>query len=235
VKHVEFTPNATNKSGPVIQPSPSPVKSGIPRSISRPNLKAPAHSTTSHATSQPAAREVTHPSIGPSNQPKDVEYPSLAGVRPLPEPPRQITRPPPAVPGTFTFRSDHTIDFGTSPKGFGASPGQSSVRTVRKSIFPNAMPGSFPDSNKENFDNLPSVPHGMSNKKRRRVESDEEEEEEAERSPKKHKAQAAEGAMLMAPNLQAEKMTPSSATSSPKKKGLSLSRLNMLARPKMRR
>ena len=232
-KHVEFTPNATNKSGSVVQPSPSPVKSGIPRSISRPNLKATAYSTASHAKSQPAAREVTYPSVGPSNQPKDVEYPSLAGVRLLPEP-QQITRPPPSVPGTFTFRSDHTIDFGTSPKGFGASPGQSSVRAVRKSIFPNAMPGSFPDSNKENFSNLPSVPHGMSNKKRRRVDSDEEE-EEAERSPKKYKAQAAEGVMLMAPNLQVEKMTPSSTTSTPKKKGLSLSRLNMLARPKMRR
>jgi hypothetical protein len=77
----------------------------------------------------------------------------------------------------------------------------------------------------------------MANKKRRRVESDGETEEEVERSPKKHKTAVAEGPMLRAPDLQAEKMTPKTKLpSSPKKKGvLSLSRLNMLARPKMRK
>jgi hypothetical protein len=78
----------------------------------------------------------------------------------------------------------------------------------------------------------------MANKKRRRVDSEDEAEEEIERSPKKHKAAVAEGQMLMAPDLQAgEKTTRKSKLSSPtKKKGvLSLSRLNMLARPKMRK
>lgn len=170
------------------------------------------------------------PNIGVSS--KVVDYPSLAGVRPLPEPPRQV--PPPSVPGTFTFRSDHTISFGSSPKGFGSSPGQASVRQVRPSVLPSAMPGSFPSGNKENSAPLPSVPHGMANKKRRRVESDDEEaEEEIERSPKKTKT-VPEGHMLFAPKLQT---TPRAKTPSPvKKKGvLSLSRLNMLARPKMRK
>jgi len=97
------------------------------------------------------------------------------------------------------------------------------------------MPGAFPDGNKENVQQMPSITHGMSNKKRRRVDSDDEEDEEAERSLKKHKA-VAEGDALMAPRILAEKMAPKSKIPSPaKKKGLSLSRLNMLARPKMRK
>jgi hypothetical protein len=99
------------------------------------------------------------------------------------------------------------------------------------------MPGSFPGANKENNEHLRAVPHGMANKKRRRVDSDDETEEESERSPKKHRTAFTEAPMLMAPNLQAE-MTPKSNTPSPakKKKGvLSLSRLNILARPKMRK
>jgi hypothetical protein len=79
----------------------------------------------------------------------------------------------------------------------------------------------------------------MSNKKRRRADSDDEleEENEFERSPKKHKSMAAEGQMLMAPRLEAEKMASNSRIQSPaKKRGvLSLSRLNMLARPKVRK
>jgi hypothetical protein len=98
------------------------------------------------------------------------------------------------------------------------------------------MPGSFPSGNKENIETLPSVPHGMSNKKRRRVDSDDDTEEEAEHSPKKHKGHVAEGAVLMAPKIQAEKMTPKTKIPSPAKRSvLSLSRLNMLARPKMRK
>jgi hypothetical protein len=96
------------------------------------------------------------------------------------------------------------------------------------------MPGNFPGSNKENTQHLPSVPHGMLNKKRRRTDSDEAE-EDADRSPKKQRAEVAEGAMLVAPRLIATpKSKITSATQSPKKGILSLSRLNMLARPKMR-
>jgi hypothetical protein len=100
------------------------------------------------------------------------------------------------------------------------------------------MPGAFPGSNYENAERLPAVPHGMANKKRRRVDSEDEAEEEIERSPKKHKAVVAEGQMLMAPDLQAGAKTTrkSKLSSTTKKKDvLSLSRLNMLARPKMRK
>jgi hypothetical protein len=190
--------------------------------------------------SRPVEARVAYPSIASNpnvvTSRPEVEYPSLAGVRPLPPVPRtEIAHPPPSVPGTFTFRSDHTIDFGTSPKSFGASSGQASIRQVRPSVA-STMPGSFPGSNKENTEPLPSVPHGMANKKRRRTDSDEQEEEEATRSPKKQKAGVAEGAMLVAPRLIATpKSKLSSTTKSPKKGVLSMSRLNMLARPKMRK
>jgi hypothetical protein len=189
-----------------------------------------------------SAREVKYPSFvdhsGGGWGPTVVEYPSLSEPRPFPEPLRHArAQPPPqSVPGTFAFRSDKTISFGASPNGFGSSPGQASVRQVRQSVFPSTMPGSFPSGNKENIEILPSVPHGMSNKKRRHADSDNDTEEEAERSPKKHKGHISEGAVLMAPKIQAEKMAPKTKIPSPAKRSvLSLSRLNMLARPKMRK
>jgi hypothetical protein len=236
-KHMNFTPDTVNKLAETVQHSPSPTKSGIPRSTSKTSLRAKYLGGAKVQTNVHYPSVADHPSL--KKDATKVEYPSLAGVRPLPEAHRQsVSQPhlPPSVPGAFTFRSDHTISFGASPKGFGSSPGQASVRQVRQSILPNSMPGSFPGANKENNEPLPTVPHGMANKKRRRVDSDDETEEEGERSPKKRKAAVAEGPTLMAPNLQAE-MTPKSNTPSPsKKKGvLSLSRLNMLARPKMRK
>jgi hypothetical protein len=236
-KHVNFTPDTVKKLAEAVQHSPSPVKSGIPRSTSKISLRAKYVGGAKVQTSVQYPSVADHPSL--EKDATKVEYPSLGDVGPLPEVPRQsMSQPhlPPSVPGTFTFRSDHTISFGTSPKGFGSSPGQASLRQVRQSIFPNAMPGSFPGANKENNEPLPAVPHGMANKKRRRVDSDDETEEEGERSPKKHRTAVAKGPMLVAPNLQAE-MTPKSAAPSPTKKKsvLSLSRLNMLARPKMRK
>lgn len=128
--------------------------------------------------------------------------------------------PPPSVPGTFSFRSDHTISFGSvSPTGFGGCAGQSSLRHVRPSILP--MPGGFPSSvmdtgsklvgggaNKENKSPtkfvLPGISHGMKNKKRLRVSCDEEdaEREAAERAAKRKKNDhVPQGDALLAPRL----------------------------------
>jgi hypothetical protein len=257
-KHVVFTPQ-TKRVLETTQASPSPIKSGIPRSKIR----------------QPLG-EVLYPALDTimtsDETADDFSYPELSDTKALPAPPLSV---PPTAPGTFTFRSDKTINFGlVSPTGFGASPGQSSVRQVRPSIAPAAaatMPGSFPSStmasispNKENEapappSNIPTVfkalPHGMINKKRHRVSSDEEEAEqaEAERAAKKRRAETVpEGEALLAPRLvaSAKKPTPSFTPSkrfgtpssvmapspSPRKKsGMTLSRLNMLARPKNRK
>lgn len=239
VKRVNFTPDTANPDALASSNSPSPVKSGIPRSASKLGLSATARS----AGGTPA-KEVLYPSLtghpALAKYPSEVAYPSLATPRPLPEPPRQAkTEPRPAssVPGTFHFRSDRTIDFGTPPKGFGTSPGQASVRQVRPSIFPGSIPGSFPDSDKENTAPLPAIPHGMPNKKRRRADSDDEDENEVERSPKKQKASVPEGPMLVAPRIMVPMASRKSKTPSPTKKKnvLTLSRLNMLARPKVRK
>ncbi|KAF6838069.1 hypothetical protein CPLU01_02677 [Colletotrichum plurivorum] len=161
---------------------------------------------------------------------------------------------PPTIPGTFTFRSDHTIRFASaSPTGFGSTAGQSSIRHVRRSLD---VPGSFPEStdtfsNKENrspMQFLAGKPHGMTNKKRARAREEEGDLEEAsgERAGKRRKAEPVpEGDALLAPRLTGA--TPNTVdrkargarvlpSPSPIKKrtGMSLSRLNMLAKPKMR-
>ncbi|KZL65399.1 hypothetical protein CT0861_00246, partial [Colletotrichum tofieldiae] len=162
---------------------------------------------------------------------------------------------PPTIPGTFTFRSDHTIRFGSaSPTGFGSSAGQASVRHVRTSLD---MPGSFPAgtefvANKENrspMQLLAGKPHGMPNKKRARAREEEGDLEvnPAERAGKRRKAEhVPEGDALLAPRLLGTtprtvgKKTPhgfrvAQSPSPMKRGGMSLSRLNMLAKPKMRR
>ncbi|KAG8161805.1 hypothetical protein KVR01_008792 [Diaporthe batatas] len=212
----QFTP--APKHAALAQNSPSPVKSGIPRAKTATNL-------------------VNYPSLDSvmTNATADhVSYPDLSGFRPLPEPPAESKsdsvddevsegpeRAPVSVPGTFTFRSDHTINFGgSSPKGFGGRSGQSSVRHVRPSMMP-VVPGAFPSSDmpataapkgKENmppylqqspFD-MKAFPHGVGNRKRLRVEDDEEEadREAAERALKKMKAaDVPEGDALVAPRL----------------------------------
>lgn len=227
--HMNVTPRTVTKSITTLQNSPSPMKSGLSRASSNMRLG-----------------DVYYPSLAArmtdDNQSQNVNYPVLSPARPLSEAPAQAQAkaksPPPSVPGTFTFRSDKTIDFGTSPRGFGSSPGQSSIRQVRPSIFPTTMPGAFPDSNKENIGGFPAIPHGIPNKKRRRVDSDDEKEEkELEGSPaKKRKGLIADLGRLMEPKLQAEKLARKSKIPSPSKKGgLSLNRLNMLARPKVRK
>ncbi|KAB5523015.1 hypothetical protein GE09DRAFT_487602 [Coniochaeta sp. 2T2.1] len=215
-KHVVFTPT-TKRTLETAQTTPSPIKSAIPRSRVRQPLGEVSYPALDSVLTSDGTRE-------------DVSYPDLSGHKALPEPPlagAKTSIPEPSVPGHFTFRSDKTISFKpTSPTGFGASPGQSSVRQVRPSIAPGAphftMPGSFPCSvttsrspNKENEapaapSNIPTafkaLPHGLNNKKRHRVTSDEEEaeQEEVERQAKKRRAETVpEGEALLAPRLMA--------------------------------
>lgn len=218
----DFTP--APKHAALAQNSPSPVKTGIPRS-------------------KAASTLVNYPSLDAvleSHASDTVSYPDLSGVRPLPrlptdmeassyssESPREPVLPP-AVPGTFTFRSDHTIRFDSeSPRGFGGHSGQASVRQVRPSIQPpmSSSSSSFPfaptpntagPNGKENMPPYLQQPktnssfdpktfaHGVSSKKRHRVEDDEEEAEReaAERAAKKARSRAVpEGEALVAPRL----------------------------------
>ncbi|KAI1268470.1 hypothetical protein F5Y18DRAFT_375502 [Xylariaceae sp. FL1019] len=235
-RRVAFT--SETKRAAMAQNSPSPIKSGIPRSTTLAKLPAPDFTTSSKT-------------IG-KTQKGEVMYPDLSAYGAV-ETKQQS--PPESVPSTFTFRSDHTISFRSSPsKGFGSAHGQASLRHVRESIIPPArMPGAFPDKpevslNKENDDPAATsgIPHGLPNKKRSRAGTDEDEEDEgAKRGMKKLRkdAPAAEGHAVVAPRLVGQtspakkSMTRGSLTPSPQKKktGLSMSRLNMLARPKVRK
>ncbi|TGJ83417.1 hypothetical protein E0Z10_g5358 [Xylaria hypoxylon] len=239
-RHVDFTPDT--KQAAIAQESPSPVKPSIPLSRKLSKLPPP--------------KFVASGKVGVKQQSTtgEVKYPDLSayGVdedrsQPLHE----------SAPGTFTFRSDHTISFDSSPsKGFGSSAGQASLRQVRQSAAaPTRMPGSFPHTsevspNKENKDPIrrKSIPHGMTNKKRHRAGSDEDEDaddEGARRGMKKSRKnpQTAEGHALVAPKLlskaspakKAVGSTPRTPSPQKKKTGLSLSRLHMLAQPKIRK
>lgn len=262
-KRADFTPET--KRAAFTQNSPSPIKLGIPRS-----------KTTNTLVEYPSLDSVMEDPPANSSL-----YPDLTTYRPLPELPAKhveaiVDKPAPplaATPGTFSFRSDHTIRFNSSsPNGFGGNSGQASLRQVRPSIMPaSAMPGAFPLGNasspmlpgKENrpphqptFD-AKVLPHGIVNKKRARVADDEEDadKEAAERAAKKQKsALVPEGEALVAPRLAQQNRsafgkfgspkkspsklprTPGSAMDSPRKRtGMSMSRLNMLARPKNRK
>ncbi|GAW23027.1 hypothetical protein ANO14919_125750 [Xylariales sp. No.14919] len=241
-RHVDFT--SDTKQVAEAQDSPSPVKPSVPlsRKLSKPPPpKFVAGGKAGDGQQQSTTGEVTYPDL------------SAYGVDEVKTKPLQES-----VPSTFTFRSDHTICFDNSPsKGFGSAAGQASLRQVRKSAASSAdMPGSFPEAlepspNKENKDPLrrKSIPHGITNKKRHRASSDEEDDvddEGAKRGMKKSRKSpvAGEGQALMPPKL-LHKTSPikrplgsTPPTPSPQKKkrgGLTLSRLHMLAQPKIRK
>lgn len=248
-KKVTFTPDTKRAALP--QHSPSPFKAGI--------LKFGSSFGS-------ASKQQQDETSG------KVDYPDLSSFSGILD---ESKDKPSAGAGTFTFRSDHTIEFkDISQSGFGASPGQSSVRQVRKSM-PD-MPGSFPappaPSTHEDKENrapaqspnklLSGVPHGLSTKKRHRPSTDEEdaEREAVERASKKQKSSHtplfASRSVSSTPtsnkrvrttatptpsksfNLgtpgSAAARTPMSASSATRRVGMSLSRLNMLARPKNR-
>ena len=242
-KHVSFTPDIVKKHSTSVAQSPSPTKSAIPRSTMKPGIFTKALTPKQPVFRGTKSIEVSYPSLAghPSldDESDMTNESSTRGLtRSLPPPPSLTKKhshpPPPSVPGTFTFRSDHTIDFGRSPEGFGSSPGQSSVRQVRPSIFPE-MPGAFPSANKENDAPFSSVAHGLSNKKRHRAEF-EDVSREVENSSKKVKTDFTYGFHAKGPAIEAPKVAATPATPSPaKKKGLSMSRLNMLSRPKQRK
>lgn len=262
-KHVDFTPDT--KQAALTQNSPSPTKMGIIRSktLSKlPTASAPPFETVNTTKNQ---GEVLYPDL-----------PEYHEVVPEVEQTTKATLFPASVPGTFTFRSDHTIRFNNlSPNGFGGAAGQASLRHVGSSdTAANRMPGSFPAAFEsgptiENTDPalMPGIPHGMLNKKRHRgmwdddevktgiahgmpnkkrarasSDDDDEVDEGVRRGAKKlRKNPTAEGYAVVAPRLVSsspiKKSGRLSRTPSPQKKtiGLSLSRLNMLARPKARK
>lgn len=155
---------------------------------------------------------------------------------------RKSVVPATQMPGGFPSPSD-------------VSPSKVNKDAVIAAGIPHGMPNkkrhransSDVSPNKENKDPVigAGIPHGMSNKKRHRASSpDEEMDEGAKRGAKKLRkapSAAVQGHALVAPRLAGRqspvKTSGPPGTPSPQKKkgGISLSRLNMLARPKVRK
>jgi hypothetical protein len=210
IKRVGFADNLTSPlPSKIPEPkSPSPVKIA-PTPMKMPEIKSPSPvKPASEIRLIEATTTITK--IPTFNSPEKISYPQL----------NPLSSNPPR-PGDFTFRADRQIQFSPSK----------TIRRVRPSGVPTMT---------NPFEGLPSVPHGMPNKKRRRVEDDEDEEREnrppvGEASPsKKLKMKIGEDIKPpVTPHKKLVKSQPGSVHS--EKKGISLGRLNFLARPKARR
>lgn len=216
MKRVGFTPST--KSQHDLAPN-SPSLSKIP---------------TPHADHQSQSSDEAPKSSDP------ISYPDLGNS------PNITTRtkiPKASTPGDFTFRSEKTLIFNSESPVTVTSPG-STIRHVRPSGILTPLPA---------FKTLPSIPHGMSNKKRRRAESDTEAEDDENIDPMamdevgqdqpRAKKQRMNGSLEKTTDTPSPVKRRAPGSKIPKlggakekgRMGISLGRLNMLARPKERR
>ncbi|KAI9656438.1 MAG: hypothetical protein M1829_000397 [Trizodia sp. TS-e1964] len=212
LKHVEFAPKFFAKYD--IEASSSPDKMGPPSTPSK--IALPAY------TAMPGSKN-------PVYSPILKKVPLKAAL---------------SVPGDFSFRSDKRITFAPSTN-FGLKTTGRTIRQVRPSDI-------FNLENEENIsppvyhvardtNPLPSIPHGMPNKKKRR-RADSDSDEECVKEPQQKKMKAPEPAALT-PHASRGKLsrTPILKKDSDAKAGkkgrsfLSLGRLNMLSKPLERR
>lgn len=216
-KHVGFTLTPCEKSRQGLVPeSPSPSKIPTP-------------------FTQPQPEVSTSPPINTDQ----IGYPDLGNS------PNITTRakiPRASTPGDFTFRADKTITFYPSKDGAITSP-SSTIRHVRPSGVSNHV---------QSFDSLPAIPHGMPNKKRSRPEPDTEAEDDENIDPmqtnevddephaKKQRMNASSETDLGFQSPTKSRLAAAAGSKIPKlggakgkgRKGMTLGRLNMLARPK---
>ena len=243
-------PNLPVAASPGLHRSPAIKRVNFnltPSGKSRNNLtidsSSPSKIPTPYTNPQPQSEVSTSPPVDTDSASADsISYPNLANS------PNITTRakiPRAATPGDFTFRTEHSIDFSLpKPPTAVTSPG-STIRHVRPSGVPTKVP---------NFDEMPAIPHGMPNKKRSRPEPDTEAEDEENVDPMDTQPDNDEGreegrsAKKVRLSVLPEKVQQSPLkkrvgrvsvnhnlkNGTPKKKGLSLGRLNMLARPKER-
>lgn len=220
IKRVGFTPNTKSHHDLAVN-SPSPSKIPTPY-----RLHQSKQSDTSPVSSDP------------------ITYPILANS------PNITTRakiPKASAPGDFTFRAEKTINFSPT-KTTGYSSHNSTIRQVRPSGISTPL---------LTLGTLPAIPHGMPNKKRRRPESDSEAEDVENVDPKvadqgedgdqpkakKQRLDASPEKPMVKQSPMKKRTAGAGSIKIPKagvakekgRKGLSLSRLNMLARPKERR
>ena len=231
----------------------------LPCSPSKDSLRSPAPKQVEFTTTSQSRHSVANASHSPSKiptsrtnfpSPEDksvsnhqMTYPNIS------DSPNITTRtkiPKASAPGEFTFRSEKSINF-TPFKNSSVSSPSSTIRHVRPSGISTPLPP---------FDSLPAIPHGIGNKKRHCPDPDTEVEDDNEntnpmdldrgtdeedrhcakkqrfsekstshQSPVKRRA-GGDGSKIP---------TKLGGAKGKGRKGLSLGRLNMLARPKERR
>lgn len=222
-----------NKDLPSLPGNPS---GGLQRSptLKRVDFTPGTKSRYELAAGSPSPSKIPAPHLVTRFEPSKptIEYPVLPhSATPSPDIGKQSKL------GSFTFQTSKTVDFGPATSGIK----DKTIRHVRPSGVSTPLAP---------FENLPVVPHGMPNKKRRREESVDEDaenknaQENGEEGPKSKRVKGGEH---WKPSGNDEKkkdgkrgMTGSRIprANGGKEKGrgiLSLSRLNMLARPKERR
>lgn len=155
-------------------------------------------------------------------------YPSIANS---PNITTRVKIPSASIPVDFTFRSERSILFNSKPQ----TP---TIRRVRPSGISTPLAA---------FDPLPPIPHGLPNKKRRRVDSDDD--DDIENVPPADEPRTKKLKSSPQKNISTNGIVNTTGTTTESKipqarggrekgrgrSGLSLSRLNMLARPKSRR
>ena len=280
------TPKKSHPPGrnlPSLPGTPLPSYRGTPgvkRVGFTPDTRGVLDDVTDEVTNSPSPAKIpSYPAL-----PKPGDTPSKSPEKPVAYPTIDRSKIPGPLssnpPGDFTFRSDKSMNFGPATAGRIAKP---SVRHVRPSgistpidIYENlpTMP-SIPhgienkkrhrayegdDTPQMKPENFLTLPHGIENKKRRRLNDEDELEDMNNRAPSvinsggERTAKRAKPSPIKKADTEepiSRGATPArrrlfglkspigkshSAKSSPvKKTTLSLSRLNMLARPKLRR
>ena len=216
MKRVGFAPS-TKSQHDLAANSPSPSKIPTPH---------PHHHSQASDDTTKSSNAIAYPDLGNS--------PNITTRTKIPKA---------STPGDFTFRSEKTLDFNPSSPITVTSPG-STIRHVRPSGISTPLPA---------FSSLPPIAHGMSNKKRRRADSDTEAEDEENVDPmavheeeddqprtKKQRMNASLEKTADAPSPSKRRAAGSripklGGTKEKGRMGISLGRLNMLARPKERR
>ncbi|RKF56823.1 putative erythromycin esterase [Golovinomyces cichoracearum] len=232
-KLVNFTPTTINKHAVAAQNSPSPMKSNLARPVTKINFDV--KSTTSKIpTYTTNTNEVIFPSVSKLRDPDtlfQVKYPPL----PNDHSPHQTTAQYPqstAAHGSFTFRSNQTMKLGSSSLCSESMPAQGSPQKLANGHKSEISLGNFPVSGQANEKMKYSLTQGISTKRRKRPDTDD---DQIARGPSFKRPKNQEIKSLTCRNG-ALKSNLGKIPSPKKKPGvLSLSRLNILSRPRIRK
>lgn len=225
MSQINFTPKTINKHAVAARDSPSPIKNSVSGSVSKINFNTKL--TSAQRASQSGHHNISHP---PSNDLQALGRKADYSSSNLVENPSSYSGP-----GDFTFRSDRSIKFGPLPSNSNLTQPVSIVPQLPNDGKSATMPANLLSVSKMNYDKIISLPHGMSNKRRKRPDSDDES-LDSRSSPKKLKKETSGAKSFNAPKIIIKQNSPKKCATPVKKPVLlTLSRLEFLSQPKIRR